>query len=580
MDIQLSSHTTFASSMIRMLENSFYYLDNFMHVVEWVSARYAHLLSAQEQARLAAFTRLPQLSRALLVRMIMRKGVLFRGSKLNYAEIGDTQSAAIPLIAQGWIDDHPLLDIDQLFSILRKSEIIAAFPALAAHKQHRKMDLRALLHALHAPLTQWQAAIDDCVYALHADLAPLCDRLRLMFFGNLHQDWSEFVLSELGVFKYEAVSLTSSSQGFDTRQHVDDYLHLHRCRERFRNSDEVACVVADIPRRRYLNDWLEARRAKLLFQIAQHYEQTGEWESALRCYADSAWPDARFRSVRVLERCGKIDAAYTLASLAEQAPESEAEQQQLLRAIPRLRRLLGHQKPPAAAVFPFPIVRHDLTLAPPPMIAVAVAAIPSTVETLVVQHLSRADAPAIYVENALINSLFGLLFWDAIFATVPGAFFHPFQSGPADLYHPDFRRRRAPHFDAGFARLDCSQHRPVILHTYRAKHGVQSPFLFWGAIDENLLTLALDCLPPLHLRKCFERILQDIKTNRSGLPDLIQFWPAEKRYCMIEVKGPGDRLQDNQLRWLRYFAQHDMPVTVCYVQWSAVETAAEAVAAP
>jgi len=32
----------------------------------------------------------------------------------------------------------------------------------------------------------------------------------------------------------------------------------------------------------------------------------------------------------------------------------------------------------------------------------------------------------------------------------------------------------------------------------------------------------------LHLRKCFERILQDIKTNRSGLPDLIQFWPAEK----------------------------------------------------
>jgi hypothetical protein len=36
---------------------------------------------------------------------------------------------------------------------------------------------------------------------------------------------------------------------------------------------------------------------------------------------------------------------------------------------------------------------------------------------------------------------------------------------------------------------------------------------------------------------------------------------------MIEVKGPGDRLQDNQLRWIDYCAAHGMPVTVCYLQW-------------
>jgi hypothetical protein len=43
-----------------------------------------------------------------------------------------------------------------------------------------------------------------------------------------------------------------------------------------------------------------------------------------------------------------------------------------------------------------------------------------------------------------------------------------------------------------------------------------------------------------------------VKDNRTGFPDLIQFWPAERRYDMIEVKGPGDRLQDNQLRWIDY----------------------------
>lgn len=40
---------------------------------------------------------------------------------------------------------------------------------------------------------------------------------------------------------------------------------------------------------------------------------------------------------------------------------------------------------------------------------------------------------------------------------------------------------------------------------------------------------------------------------------------------MIEVKGPGDRLQDNQLRWLAFCEEHGMPVTVCYVQWQELQ---------
>jgi hypothetical protein len=206
------------------------------------------------------------------------------------------------------------------------------------------------------------------------------------------------------------------------------------------------------------------------------------------------------------------------------------------------------------------IVRQDMALPR------AESGIP--VETVLAGHLSRPDAPAVYVENTLINSLFGLLFWDAVFAPLPGAFFHPFQSGPADLHSADFQQRRATLFEAGFAQFDSGGYKQAIWRNFRAKAGIQSPFVFWESIDEALLAMALDCLPPLHLRKCFERILQDIKTNRSGLPDLIQFWPAEKRYQMIEVKGPGDRLQDNQVRWLHYFAEHGIPVAVCYVQWA------------
>lgn len=70
-----------------------------------------------------------------------------------------------------------------------------------------------------------------------------------------------------------------------------------------------------------------------------------------------------------------------------------------------------------------------------------------------------------------------------------------------------------------------------------------------------------------HLKLWFARLADDIRANRSGLPDLVQFWPAERRYELIEVKGPGDRLQDNQIRWLAYCGRHGMPVRVVDVRW-------------
>lgn len=155
-----------------------------------------------------------------------------------------------------------------------------------------------------------------------------------------------------------------------------------------------------------------------------------------------------------------------------------------------------------------------------------------------------------------------------MFAAVPGAFFHPFQRGPADLHAPDFAVRRAAAFDACFAQLDSGAYRDTIRRHFATKAGLQSPFVFWGVLTDALLDEALACLPPEHLRLWFTRLLADIRSNRSGLPDLVRFWPAERRYELIEVKGPGDRLQDNQTRWLAYCIAHRMPVRVVDVEWA------------
>jgi hypothetical protein len=167
----------------------------------------------------------------------------------------------------------------------------------------------------------------------------------------------------------------------------------------------------------------------------------------------------------------------------------------------------------------------------------------------------------------LINSLFGLLCWDAIFAPVPGAFFHDFQYGPADLESPYFYERRRERFAECFAELELGGYKGIIRQQLIAKAGIQAPFVAWGLLSRPLLECALRCFPASHLRLWFEWMVRDVVENRTGFPDLVQFWPNERRYRMVEIKGPGDRLQDNQRRFLEFCGQHEMPAAVCRVRW-------------
>jgi hypothetical protein len=551
---------------MKMLADPLYYLQNFQTVLEWIKARYGDLLTGEEQTFMQDFASLPDASRALLVRMVMRKGDLFRASKLDYAEIGSTHDAASLLVAMGWIDDDPLLTLQELFSLLKKAEITQALGLAPQQAGMKKADLLDELlasfpeYAESRRLESWHADTDETIYRVR--IGAWCNRLRLMFFGNLRQNWSEFVLADLGIYRYEKVEFSPLSRGFRSRQDVDDYLHLHQCRERFRQGepadDILAAVFSNFPAAIAGNDWLEGRRSSLLFQIGRHCERDKAWPEASRAYSGCSHPGARIRAIRVLERCEEFASALALAQPIEHSPENEAEKQQLLRILPRLRRRLGQ---PSLAPSPKnPIVTMDLNLPRPEQ--------PFFVEFVVREHLSRPDAPVHYVENTLINSLFGLLCWDAIFAAVPGAFFHPFHVGPTDLLSADFARRREREFAECFSALDSGQYPLIIRQRFRDKAGIQSPFVFWEMLNQQMLDLALKCLPAEHLKQWFARILQDIQANRSGLPDLIQFFPEQGHYRMIEVKGPGDRLQDNQIRWLDYCTAHDMPVSVCHVQWA------------
>lgn len=196
--------------MIRTLDNPLYYLDNFHRVMEWIDRHYRTLMSVEENAFIKTFQGLPQASQALLVRMIMRKGNLFRLTKLHYEEIGCIRSAAELLVEQGWVHAAPPLSIDSLFSLLTKPELAGVFTDIRASA--RKTDQLEALREQYPgerSFSEWCPHVDECVYQLL--IGAMCDRFRLMFFGNLRQNWTEFVLADLGIFKYEQVPRKTGS---------------------------------------------------------------------------------------------------------------------------------------------------------------------------------------------------------------------------------------------------------------------------------------------------------------------------------------------------------------------------------
>lgn len=545
------------------LDNPLYYLENMETVVNWVRYHHADLLIADERERLDGFGRLSVAARALLTRMVMRTGELFRAARLRYPELPEPESVALEeLLATGWVRPAGRVTIDELFRLFTLAELRPALAGRLTDLGHSpampKGRMKAVLedHLDEIELADWLPDQgNDLVQLAHM---PLFDRARLMFFGNLRQSWSDFVLVELGYQQYEEVPFTPESRAFQRREDVDCYLTMHHCREWLDEGGPVEAVWRQVPAATD-NSWLTSRRDRLLLELGRQAERQGNRELALEALAQSGHREARLKQLRLLERMKRFGEAWTIAARWQTAELSDAEAQGLARILKRLARKVGESVPtlpeaPAPDEF---LITLPFTGAP--------------VELAVQQHVWQDHQPVFYVENTLVNALFGLLCWDVIFAPVPGAFFHPFHVGPADLTREDFVPRRRALLDAALANLEGGGYRGIIIDNYQRKQGLANPFVNWHVVTGDLLELALDCMPARHLQALFRRLLNNLKEHRSGFPDLIRFMPDVKdpgqRYEMIEVKGPGDRLQDHQRRWLAFFTQQGIAARVCYVRW-------------
>lgn len=524
-----------------------YYLDNFSSIVQTVTTRYSDLLSHQEQQWLTQFSALPLNAKLLIVRLLSRTGSWFRRDKLHYSEIDDLDGAISALERQGFISVTHQPPFEAMANLLTKPELLQHFAHLPVSAGWRKSELvNTIANTLQdSP----PPALHAAVLCVHHDILPL---FLLLYFGNARQDLSQFVLSDLGIYRFESVTLCKEDRLFTSRDQIENWLYISALAEKHRQlagEKDRAGIIAltnDLPEK---PSWAPLTRKweRLANTLARECERQGQLQEASALYANTTLPPASERLARIAIKQERFEDAAKHVTRMLEHPQNEDEYDVACR--------LSHQlaKKTSIESAPKPVDNFQANTLTLPLT--------QRVERAVAHHFAEQGWSVWFCENALANALFGLLYWDILFAPVAGAFLNPFQRSPRDMYSSDFAAARHALIEARqrqFLHQDYS-----LLTTFDTKHGITNDWVNWQWTERDMIASALATLSRPQIVAITSRILFDPRTNRAGQPDL--FMTKEHQCQFVEVKGPGDKLQHHQIRWLNFLCEQNIDASVLFV---------------
>ncbi|MBF9002478.1 VRR-NUC domain-containing protein [Vibrio nitrifigilis] len=528
-----------------------YYLDNFLRLIEHAHEWYVDLLTEQERDWITTFLSLNHDAQCLLVRLLSRKGEWFRSDKLNYAEIGDINGELHALQAAGLVVLNPHIDEATLSqTLLTKPEILARHPTLS--RSDRKEQWLATLQQKQEAglLAQMPAYPFILIRLLNAEIIEV---LLVLFFGNARQDLSQFVLEDLGLNRFEPYTLSRERRFFTERKSLEELRVIAQIQHQYwllnkPTLTSITSLVNMIPSKAS-HRHVERKRQRVINLLARELERCGEYQQALYWFSQSELVPSRERRARIHDKLGDIAEYENIVTDMLIDPQDQQELEVAQRLHQKVIRYRGGKVTRAAK--PAYKERHielDLTQC--------------RVELAVKAYLEQQGYRVYYLENHFLNTLLGLTLWPALFAPIEGSFINRYQHRPLDLYHEDFVDKRQELIDQSLQALK-EQGVLSLMTRWQEKWGTSNPFIYWAGFDDTLFELVEQAISRDILIELMLVQLKDLRLFKSGMPDLIAF--KDGKYEWIEVKGPGDKLQESQWRWIRIFKQLQIPFSVCHV---------------
>ena len=515
-----------------------YYAHNVRYLLGEVLRRSGDLLGPAECRLMQAFGGASVPAQRLFARLLTRSSAWLRVDGLHYGEVHDQASALDELCRVGLVERLPAAPADVLLGLLTRAELDDLFPRIRARTKPEW--IRCCLSRYPDTLVCARVAARHPWIGVPSRRAfAVC---QVLFFGGDGQDLTTFVMQDLGIRSYERYPLDRHTRPFGTRRELERYLLCRRHAAHSKHLDEVpglaglilqAVWTAPVSR-------IEQRaRDRLLNRLGHWHERRGEFAQAQDCYGRSTSHPARERLARLLHRLGDAHGLEALLARMRQDPWAPEEED-------------------FAARFP----GRRRTSAPRVSTCTLSGGAPGCIEGHALSLLTSNGGQGWHLENLLPLGLAGLAFWDEIFAPVSGAFSHPFQLGPQDLFWPDFvRTRRA----ALRARID-SLTTPGALESrlrdvYEAKCGTANRLVHWRAFTSSVLDGLLANVPHELIRALAVHTIGNLHRLRTGFPDLLVIY-GPGAWELVEVKGPTDQLQPAQRVWLGTLSRLSLPARV------------------
>ena len=532
-----------------------YYRNNLLRVLRFVRTRHVDLLTPVDLHFMLAIEGISTAAQRLFARLIGRKGPLLRLDRIEYAEVQDAKAAIEELRAAGLVHLGADAPSEDLLRLLTRAELRTQFEAASgeggpttAFAGRTPANKPALIAAIAELCSKpdIRARVQGVSPWLTTAGGPSLQVAHLLFFGDSHRDFSVFVLEDLGRVRYEDYPLERNGRLFANRNELDAYLQARQLRELVRCLDEqpvLARPLAKALRERPAPPSRLERNTlnRALNRLGRRFERAGEVDEALACYAASTAHPARERQVRILRRMHKEAAAAALLEAMRQAPW-DLEEAAFAERCPSASSVAGLGR------------RHPCV--GPPLTVIELAATPDgDIERFAMTMLTEGGGEVWHLENHLPRGLAALAFWDVLFAPVPGAFLHPYQDGPLDLFWDDFAKVRAPAIAAKKRQLaDAEEFGRILRSTLAAKVGTANRLMSWRHFDAHLLERILTAVPHRQLLSLACHVINNPAAARTGFPDLLVI--NDGAYEFVEVKGPTDVLRPTQRIWFKFLTDN------------------------
>lgn len=533
---------------------TFYYHEHFVEMLEFVRARYAHVLDDEHAAMIQAFFALSREAQCLYVRLVNRKGRLFARSKLRYPELGDVGPLISELQQGQWIEGPGPEHFEDILKFLTRAEIydvlFRKFTGLG-----RSMKKAALIKFAREHCTP-----EDFLSAAGTSRLLVQGRgdevryVLFLYFGRIQDGLSQFTMRDLGLVRTQTFTDNYEPRFGERREAYEHFFFATQLHE-------LKTVAPEhlTPMVRQVHYWPEPEfagsasiRDKLAFRLGRKLEQAGDRDAALTVFKTGESTQCSERVMRLMLAAGDSAEAENYLERCLENPRSDEE---WLVAKDIYERKFNKKRTSALTdlLRDAEVIDIDESKMGAPEAAAA-------------GYFESTGAIAYRTENVLWRTLFGLLFWEELFGADAASLHSPFEFLPSSLADGSFRDRHADAIASKLQMLgDPGQTKRQLLRISTKHYGTPNGVFRWRQPVIDGLFALLDHAPAGALDSVVRRWCDDFRGSRHGYPDLMIVDDAGVRF--IEIKTEGDQLRRNQMLRIRQLRQAGFRADIVRVRW-------------